>query len=90
MWGPSEFTATGTLQGYDATPLLGTIDVPTLYTVGEFDEAGPDVIRRHAAMTPGARVVEIPGAAHITTWDNPEATFQAVKDFLLGVDRGGG
>jgi proline iminopeptidase len=88
MWGPSEFTATGTLKSYDATPLLGAISVPTLYTVGEFDEADPETIRRHAGMTPGARFELIPEAAHITTWDNPEATLRAIRTFLREVDAG--
>jgi proline iminopeptidase len=86
MQGPSEFTITGTLKRYDATPYLKTVKVPTLFTVGEFDEANPAIIRRHAAMLPGARVVVIPGAAHITTWDNPEAMVRAVRDFLASAD----
>jgi proline iminopeptidase len=89
MWGPSEFTATGTLKTYDATPLLGSIGVPTLYTVGEFDEADPETIRRHAAMTPGARFELIPDAAHVTTWDNPDGTVRVIRDFLRAVDAGG-
>ena len=86
MWGPSEFTLTGTLQDFDARPLLPGITVPVLYTVGEFDEAGPDLIREFAVLTPGARVVVIPGAAHITAWDNPEADIAAVRAFLREVD----
>ena len=39
MWGPSEFTATGTLKTFDATPWLAGIKVPTLFVTGEFDEA---------------------------------------------------
>ena len=31
------------------------------------------------AMTPGAKVVVIPGAAHLTTWDNPEAMVGAAR-----------
>jgi pimeloyl-ACP methyl ester carboxylesterase len=37
-------------------------------------------------MVPGAKVVVIPGAAHITTWDNPDALVKAVRDFLRSVD----
>ena len=66
MQGPSEFTITGTLKAYDVTKLLRTIKVPTLYTVGEFDEADPPTIRHFASLTPGAKVAVIPGAAHIT------------------------
>jgi proline iminopeptidase len=86
MWGPSEFTATGTLKTYDATSKLKEVAVPVLFTVGEFDEAGPDVVRRHAALTPGAHVVVIPDAAHITQWDNPEVNLEAVRTFLREVD----
>lgn len=86
MQGPSEFTITGTLKRYDATPFLRSVGVPTLFTVGEFDEANPALIRRQAAMVPGAQVEVIPGAAHITTWDNPTAMLEVVRGFLLRVD----
>lgn len=86
MQGPSEFTITGTLKNYDATSFLEKIQVPVLYTVGEFDEANPEIIRQFAARTPDARVVVIPGAAHITSWDNPEANLEAVRSFLREVD----
>jgi proline-specific peptidase len=87
MQGPSEFLITGTLKTYDVTSSLGTIRVPTLYTVGEFDEADPPTIRRFAARTPGARVEVIPGAAHITTWDNPEGMVRVVREFLRSADQ---
>lgn len=86
LQGPSEFTITGTLKRYDATPFLKEVRVPTLFTVGEFDEANPATIRRHAALVPGARVVVIPGAAHITTWDNPNAMTLAVREHLRRAD----
>ena len=86
MQGPSEFTITGTLRTYDATRQLRRIKVPTLYTVGEYDEANPETVKRFAARTPGARVEVIPDAAHITTWDNPEATLRVMREFLRSVD----
>ena len=86
MQGPSEFTITGTLKTYDATKLLRRIKVPTLYTVGEYDEADPATIKRFAAKTPGARVEVIPDAVHVVTWDNPEAMIRVVREFLRGVD----
>ncbi len=86
MQGPSEFTITGTLKQYDATPFLKSVKVPTLFTVGEVDEADPVTIRKHAAMVPGARITVIPGAAHITTWDNPKAMVSAVRDHLRSAD----
>ncbi|MGE3526040.1 MAG: alpha/beta fold hydrolase [Gemmatimonadales bacterium] len=84
------FTITGTLKQYDATPFLKNVKVSTLYTVGEFDEADPPTVRHFAALTAGARVEVIPGAAHITTWDNPTAMVQVVRQFLRQVDTGTG
>ncbi len=86
MWGPSEFSGIGTLKDYNALPFLPSITVPVLYTVGEVDEANPETIRHHASLTPGARVVVIPDAAHITAWDNPTADIAAVRTFLREVD----
>jgi proline iminopeptidase len=86
MQGPSEFTITGTLKTYDAKPGLKDIEVPTLYTVGEFDSVGPEIVRGFADLTPGAKYELIPGAGHITTWDNPDAMVRVVRDFLKAAD----
>lgn len=86
MWGPSEFTVTGTLKEFDAKPLLPSITVPVLYTVGEHDEANPATIQEFGRLTPGSRVVVIPAAAHITAWDNPTADVAAVRSFLREAD----
>ncbi len=86
MQGPSEFTITGTLKNYDATGFLKQIKVPVLYTVGSDDEADTTTVKGFAAATPGARVVIIPHAAHMTMWDNPQANLAAVRDFLREVD----
>ena len=86
MQGPSEFTITGTLKNYDATPFLSRIKVPALVTAGEFDEVGPELARSHAALIPGARFDVIPASAHLTTWDAPEATVRIVREFLRTAD----
>jgi len=86
MQGPSEFTFTGTLKPYNVTGELGAIKVPTLYTVGEFDEMGPELVRGFANKTPGAKYALIPGSAHITSWDNPAEMIKVVREFLATVD----
>lgn len=86
MNGSSPFTPNGTLREYDGTPLLKRVRVPVLFTVGEFDFVGPDIVRRHAGLTPNARFVVIPGAAHLTQWDNAPANTDAVRSFLRWVD----
>jgi proline iminopeptidase len=90
MQGPSEFTITGTLKPYVITGFLKDIQVPMLYTVGEFDEANPATIKRFAALTPGAKVVVLAGSGHITTWDAPQENIKAVREFLASVDSGTG
>ena len=86
MQGPSEFTITGTLKPYNATPFLKKVQVPVLFTVGEFDEADPATVKKQAQMTPGAKYAVIPGAAHIVQWDNPDETNRVVRAFLASVD----
>ena len=60
--------------------------VPVLFTVGEFDEADPLTIKKHAGMTPGAKYAVIPKAAHVVQWDNPDETNRVVRSFLQSVD----
>ena len=86
MQGPSEFTITGTLKTWSALPWLGTIAVPTLFTVGEFDEVGPELVRQHAALIPGAHYEQLAGSAHVTPWDAREANVRVVREFLRDVD----
>jgi proline iminopeptidase len=86
MQGPSEFTITGTFKNFDVTGELKNAKVPVLYTVGEFDEADPATVKHFGALTPGSKVVVIPGAAHVTPWDNPTAMTAAVRAFLRHVD----
>jgi proline iminopeptidase len=86
MQGPSEFTITGTFKDWDVTTTLKDVKVPVLYTVGEFDEVDPVLVRRYADLTPGATYAVIPNAAHVTTWDNPDSTLSATRAFLRSVD----
>jgi proline iminopeptidase len=86
MQGPSEFTITGTLKKYDVTSQLKSITVPTLYTVGEFDEADPATVKHFATLTPSAKYAMIPGSAHITSWDNPTAMIGAIRPFLKAAE----
>jgi proline iminopeptidase len=86
MWGPSEFSSTGTLKTFDATPWLRAVRVPTLFIAGEFDEATPASTRNFSRLVPGADFVMIPGSGHITTRDNPDALRAAIRAFLARVE----
>jgi len=86
MQGPSEFTITGTLKNYDATSFLQIIKAPTMFTVGEFDEAGPEIIKGYSDKVPNSRYVVFPGAAHVTSWDARDENIKVVREFLNSVD----
>ena len=86
MWGPTEFTATGTLLHYDRVQALKTITVPTLFITGEFDEARPSTVRYFQSLVSHSKFVMIPGAGHGTMHDNREANIAAIKGFLAEND----
>jgi len=86
MWGPSEFTSTGTLKNFDATAWLREIRVPTLFIAGEFDEATPASTHRFSTLVPGAEFKVIPNSGHVTANDNPAALIASVRDFLRRVE----
>ena len=87
MWGPSEFTSTGTLKTFDATAWLREVRVPTLFIAGEFDEATPSSTRNFSRLVPGAEFVMIPGSGHMTTKDNPDALRAEIRAFLTRAER---
>jgi proline iminopeptidase len=86
MFGPSEFTVTGTLKNYNSTSYLSQIKVPTLFTVGEFDEVGPEIVKSFADKVPASSYVLFPGSAHMTSLDVTEENLKVVRAFLNSVD----
>jgi proline iminopeptidase len=82
MWGPSEFTATGTLKNYDNVQSLKKVKVPALFTTGEFDEARPETVKKLSQMVHDAKFVIIPDAGHSTLNDNRQAVVTAIQEFL--------
>ena len=86
MWGPSEFTATGTLLHYDRVNRLKEVAVPTLLLTGEYDEARPSTVRYFQSQIPEAEFTMIKNSGHATVNDNPEQTLARLNEFLLKVD----
>ena len=60
--------------------------LPVLYTAGEFDEARPTTVAYYQSLTPGAELSIIPGSAHLTTIDAPEAFADTVRRFLRSAE----
>ncbi|MEO7966438.1 MAG: proline iminopeptidase-family hydrolase [Gemmatimonadaceae bacterium] len=86
MWGPSEFTSTGTLKAFDATSWLREISIPTLFLSGEYDEATPSSTKQFSQLVKGSEFVVIPGSGHVTQNDNLDALLGAVRGFLARVE----
>ncbi|MGH3473608.1 MAG: alpha/beta fold hydrolase [Aeromicrobium sp.] len=67
----------------DQRDLLPHIDVPTLLIWGELDARSPlTVARQFEQAIPGAELVVIPGAGHVSNLERPEQFNQAVREFL--------
>jgi L-proline amide hydrolase len=86
MWGPSEFTPTGTLRGYEAAERLPGLGLPVLFICGENDEARPASCSAFASMMPYARVVAISETSHCTLNEKPDEFLTEVRRFLAVVD----
>lgn len=67
----------------DSTPDLETITVPVLWLQGEEDQLMPvDAARATAARIPECRFEAIPKGGHLAPMENPEATNDAIRQFL--------
>ena len=86
MWGPSEFTAIGTLLPFDQTDRLKDITVPTLLLTGEYDEARPSTVNYFHSLIPGSEFTVIKNSGHVTLNDNPEQTLARLDEFLRKID----
>ncbi len=87
MWGPSEFTARGTLRNYDNALSLKEVKVPALFTTGEFDEARPETVERLSQMAGDSKFVMIPDAGHFTLNDNRPAVISAIQEFIESLEK---
>jgi 3-oxoadipate enol-lactonase len=67
----------------DSTPMLGTIDVPTLVVGGAEDAVTPpEVLRGMAAAIPNSRVEILEHGGHLCPLERPAAFNRVVSEFL--------
>ena len=70
----------------DSTPLLSRIACPTRIIVGELDLATPPAdAQLMVDRIPRARMAVIPGAAHLSNLEQPEAFNKIVQSFVSGL-----
>lgn len=87
MWGPSEFTATGTLRDYDRTDRLSELGLPVLFTAGRYDEATPGSVAFFQSQVPDAELAILESSAHLTMQDEPEEYVRIIREFLRRVEQ---
>jgi 3-oxoadipate enol-lactonase len=74
------------LRRLDYKRRLGEIGTPTLLIVGDADGPHPQEMKAMAALIPGARLVEVGPAGHLSNLEQPEAFNVALIDFLDSFD----
>jgi proline-specific peptidase len=82
LWGPSEFTITGTLKDYERVDRLVEIAVPTLFTCGRYDEATPATAAYYQQMLPDSELVIFEDASHEHHLEKTGEYLGVVRDFL--------
>src|SRR5437667_165404 len=82
MNGPNEFTIIGTIRDWDVTDQLPTIRVPTLVTVGRYDEVTPRVAESIHRGIRGSKLVRFEKSAHLAMWEERSRYIEVVRDFL--------
>lgn len=81
--GPSEFNVIGSLKGWDITPELHKINVPTLLINGNYDEAQDITMEPYFREIPGkVKWVRFPESSHCPHLEETGAFVEAVGNFL--------
>jgi 3-oxoadipate enol-lactonase len=79
--------ACAALAQLDLRDELKAVNVPALVLVGEFDEATPPPMSYElVAGLPQARLLIIPGCAHVPQLQSPKVFLDAIDDFLAAAE----
>ena len=88
MQGPSELGLSGKLSDWDRTEDLERITVPTLVIGARHDTMDPAWMSMMARRLPKGRYLECPNGGHLAQWDDSEAYFRGLIDFLCDIEGG--
>lgn len=86
MWGPSEFSPTGNLKTYDVTPQLHTIDIPSLFVCGRYDEAAPESTAYYHSLVRDSEFHVFENSSHVSYLEETEEYVKVVREFLHKAD----
>lgn len=85
MNGPNEFTITGTIMGWDITDEIHRITVPTLITVGQYDEVTEVVAQEIHKRIIGSKLKVLPNCSHLSMWEDRELYNNLLKEFVESI-----
>ncbi len=86
MNGPNEFTIVGNLKDWDRTSRLGELSVPTLITVGRYDEVTPNCAETLHRGIPNSQMVIFENSAHMAHLEETARYLRVVADFMASVE----
>ncbi|MQA74805.1 MAG: proline iminopeptidase-family hydrolase [Solirubrobacterales bacterium] len=86
LWGPNEWTMTGTLAGWDVRGRLAELQVPVLITAGRHDLCTPAIIRELRDGLPHARTATFERSSHMPFLEEPDTYREVLSGFLDEVD----
>ena len=86
MWGPNEFSVTGSLKDWSIVDRLSEIDVPTLILSGRYDESTPLINQTLNDGINGSEWVVFENSAHMPHLEEPEKYLSVLSRFLEKVE----
>jgi proline iminopeptidase len=87
MWGPSEFTLTGTLKDFNITEELSCIKAPVLFTCGRYDESTPQATEYYHNRLPGSEFFIFEDCSHMHHIEKQSQYNALIKDFLYRCEK---
>lgn len=82
MQGPSEFTFSGTLEGFNVTGRLHEINVPVLLTHGKYDTMRPSIVKTMEREINLSERKMLPHSGHVAMIDDAGLMNDWIADFL--------
>ena len=87
MNGPNEFIVNGNLKEWDRTDRLSEITVPTLITVGRYDEVTPTCAETLHQGIPNSQIRVFENSAHMAHLEEEDSYLELVSDFIGNIER---
>ncbi|MCL5666870.1 MAG: proline iminopeptidase-family hydrolase [Patescibacteria group bacterium] len=86
MWGPNEYTITGSLKNYDSSMRLREITQPALFTCGKFDSVSPQAAAYYQSQIPHAQLKVFENSSHMAHLEEEFLYIKILRQFLAQND----